>query len=75
MKFADREELFNLELPDIDRGFNISFNKPQKKVLLKENNGIEAYAYASYIDITFMTGMVWLLVMVLLILHIQLKMV
>lgn len=56
MKFADREELFNLELPDIDRGFNISFNKPQKKVLLKENNGIEAYAYASYIDITFMTA-------------------
>lgn len=56
MKFADRDELLNLSLPDIDHGFNITFRNPQKKVLLKENNGIEAYAYASYIDITFMTS-------------------
>jgi hypothetical protein len=56
MKFADRDELLNLKLPDIDHGFNISFRNPQKKVLLKENNGIEAYAYASYTDITFMTS-------------------
>ena len=55
MKFADRDELINLDLPDIEYGFNITLNKPHLKVLLKESGNLQNYIYASYADISFMT--------------------
>ena len=54
LKFADRDELLNLTLPPLDYAFNLAI-KPHKKVLIKENAGIKAYAYASYIDLSFIT--------------------
>ncbi len=56
MKFADRDELFQLTLPPIDHGFNITLTKPPKKVFLRENGGIKLYAFAQYADIGFMTN-------------------
>lgn len=54
MKFADRDELINLKLPDIEYGFNITLNKPQRKVLLKESGNLQNFIYAAYADISFM---------------------
>jgi hypothetical protein len=54
LKFADRDELLNLVLPPLDYAFNLTI-KPHRKVLIKENSGIKAFAYASYADLSFVT--------------------
>ena len=52
LKFSDQIDVANLRLPELDFSFNITI-RGFKKVKLDETSGREAWAYGSYLTISF----------------------